>query len=350
MDKKIKRKKIYRQIKQTVLCGILALIIQTTTLMLVFLLSHILCKLGILNMDNYKAIAFFDFAAVCIFIGCTISVVVFHYPVAIFQKLMEAMEQIANGDYSARFDIKKPKIIKNIADKFNNMAQQLGSTEKLSSDFINNFSHEFKTPIASINGFAKILKNNNLSDKERNECLDVIIQESARLSNLSTNILNLSKIEQQSILTNKERIDISEHLRLVIGALYPKWSKKNIEFIFNVEEFYITGNKEMLEQVWINLIDNAIKFSPEGGKINIAINTVADKIECTIENNGKPIPEESTEYIFNKFYKADKSHSTSGNGLGLPLVKKIAKLHNGDVYLKKSDEDGTVFAVSLPKQ
>ena len=228
------------------------------------------------------------------------------------------------------------------------MAQQLESTEMLSHDFINNFSHEFKTPIASINGFAKLLKNENISKEEQQEYLDIIIQESERLSNLSINILTLSKLEQQSILTNKTEYNLSEQIRIIIGSLYPKWSEKSIEIDLTGEDIDIVANREMLGQVWINLLDNAIKFSPENKKISINLSKEDEAITITMKNYGRTVPPEQISRIFDKFYQGDESHGTTGNGLGLPMVKRIIELHNGDIDVFCTEEPAVSFHITLP--
>lgn len=307
---------------------------------------------GIINDKNWLILWLLEYISIHIIFGSIITFVLIHIPLKRMLRLLQAMEKISQGDFTVRLKKKKTvsKIVSRTVDMFNKMAKQLESTEMLSHDFINNFSHEFKTPIASINGFAKLLKDNELSSQERDEYLDIIIQESERLSNLSINILSLSRLEQQSILTNRSEYNLSEQIRIVIGSLYQKWSDKNLEISFEGEDVIINANKEMLGQVWINLLDNAIKFSPEDKEIKLNISEDNDNIYIYIENYSTACSEEQISRIFDKFYQGDKSHYTNGNGLGLPMVKRIVELHNGTVDAKKTKQDSVIFTIVLPAE
>lgn len=226
------------------------------------------------------------------------------------------------------------------------MAEELGSVEMLRSDFVGNFSHEFKTPIVSIRGFAKALKWDDLTDEERTEYLDIIISESERLSELSLNVLYFSKIENQTIITNKKCYNLSEQIRRVIALLDHKFSEKQLEVHFDSKEFMIVANEEMMKQVWINLLDNGIKFSPVGGKIVIYMKQQNDNLSVKISNQGEEIPPKMREHIFDKFYQGDLSHSANGNGLGLAIVKKIIDLHDGRIIVHSS-KNGSTFELLL---
>lgn len=228
------------------------------------------------------------------------------------------------------------------------MAEELGSLEMLRSDFINNFSHEFKTPIVSLRGYAKVLKRKNLTDDERNDYLDIIINESERLAELATNVLQLSKVESQAIITEKTSFNLTEHIRTVIVLLEPKWSAKHISFQFDSSELMVTANEDMLSQVWINLLDNAIKYSPSYSEITIAMNSKDQQVRISIHNNGPGINESQQKNIFDKFYQGDSSHSSPGNGLGLSIAHKIVALHGGTIQVASSDDTGTTFEVTLP--
>ncbi len=288
-----------------------------------------------------------------ILIGGIFTFISMRIPLKPINKILNSIKHLSEGDYSTRLQFRgllsrHPAVVE-LTDSFNKMASELEQTELLRSDFINNFSHEFKTPIVSITGFARLLKRSNLSEEKRTEYLDAIEEESVRLSQLATNILNLTNVENQSILTNIEHFNLSEQIRVAALMLEGKWTRKHIDLLLPSEEFFASGNADLLEQVWINLFDNAIKFSPEYGIIDIQINRSADRISIFVSNIGDAIPAESMDKIFIKFYQADESHSTEGNGVGLAVVKKIIELHNGEITVHCS-EGKTTFTVVLPLQ
>lgn len=268
-------------------------------------------------------------------------------------RIISGMNRLASGDFKARLSFGKPisehPAFIEISDSFNTMAQELESTEMLRSDFINNFSHEFKTPIVSIVGFAKLLKNGNLSQEQQREYLSVIERESVRLSAMATNVLNMTKVENQTILTDVDCFNLSEQIRSSVLLLEGKWSPKNISFDMDFNEYTIEASEELLKQVWINLIDNAIKFSPEGGLIEMAVTEAGDQLAVSVTNRGREITPEQQKKIWNKFYQADESHATEGNGIGLALVKRIVELHDGQITVE-SENQTTTFTVTLPKR
>ncbi len=267
-------------------------------------------------------------------------------------RLINNMNKLASGDYATRISFGKPfgdsTVMQSLSDSFNTMAEELQNTEVLRSDFINNFSHEFKTPIVSIAGFAKLLKRGNLTEEQKNEYIDIIEEESMRLSYMATNVLNLTRVENQTILTDVKTYNLSEQLRSCILLLEDKWTKKNLEMYIDFGEYDISANEELLKHVWINLLDNAVKFSPEYGILEVKAEQDKDFLTVTISNNGAPIPPEVHKKIFNKFYQADESHSSEGNGIGLAIVKKVIDLHGGKVYVESTNNLIT-FTVKLPK-
>lgn len=318
-------------------------------MLIVFLGAFLLYRFGFIDGSRPAGTVVFLFALVSLLVGVALSVMFSRFPLSPLRELMEAADRIAAGDYSARIDLKFPAELKRLSDKFNHMAAEIGSVEILRSDFINNFSHEFKTPIASIQGFAEMLESDGLTPDERAEYIRVIIEESARLTTLATNILNLSKIEQQAILTGCTRFNISEQIRQVIALLDKKWTAKDITMAFDCSEFFYTGNEELLKQVWINLADNAIKFSPEEETVEIRIKETDTLLIISFTNQGEEIPAFALSHIFDKFYQADTSHATQGNGLGLTIALKIAALHGGTVTASSSRAGGNTFEVILPK-
>ncbi len=269
-------------------------------------------------------------------------------PLKPINKLITATKELSNGNFDIRINFDHPKELKELSNSFNNMAKELGSVELLRNDFVNNFSHEFKTPIVSLRGFAKLLKNDNLTKEERDEYLDIIISESDRLALLATNILNLSNIENKTINTSKSNFDLSEQIRHSILLLESKWSSKNIEINIDLDETKYIGNEELLKQVWVNLIENAIKFTNKEGKIDIQLMSFEDSKVFKIRDTGIGMSQKTKKHIFDKFYQGDTSHTIEGNGLGLTMVKKIIDLHNGIVEVKSQLNKGTIITVTLP--
>ncbi len=265
-----------------------------------------------------------------------------------YRKLNDATQEIASGNFDVRIELKGPKEVAQLAENFNIMAKELGSIETLRDDFISNVSHEFKTPVASIKGFAKLLKKDTISKENREEYLDVIIKESDRLAKLTGNVLLLAKLERQEITPAKNEYLLDEQLRQAILILEPEWKRKSIVISTNLENALFYGNEEMLIQVWINLIGNAIKFTPENGTITVSI--LKDSIGYSIEisDSGIGMNEDTINRMFDKFYQGDKSRSSEGNGLGLALVDRIVKMHEGKLTVTSSLGQGTTVHIVLP--
>jgi signal transduction histidine kinase len=262
------------------------------------------------------------------------------------------MNRLAQGDFETRIESKgmlsNHPAVKGINDSFNKLAEELENTEMLRGDFINNFSHEFKTPIVSIAGFAKLLKRGNLTEEQRQAYLDSIEEESLRLSYMATNVLNLTKVENQTILSEVTSFNLSEQVRSAVLLLEAKWSEKNIDLQLDFDEHTVEGNEELLKQVWINLMDNAVKFSPRCGAVLLDVTEEGSTVRVTVSNTGPEIPPEKREKIFGKFYQGDESHATEGNGIGLAIVKRVVDLHGGTVEI--TCKDGmTSFTVTLPR-
>lgn len=286
-------------------------------------------------------------------IGFFITALVSNVSLKPINRMIDRMNSLADGDFDARLDFGKPisshSAFKEISDSFNTMATELQSTELLRNDFINNFSHEFKTPIVSIAGFAKLIRRGNLTEEQKNEYLKIIEEESLRLSSMATNVLNLTKVENQTILSNVTEFNLSEQIRSCVLLLEHKWTQKHIEMLVDFSEYEICANEEILKLVWINLLDNAVKFTPEYGTVGVEIEEKDGNIEVKIINSGSEIPNDKLGKIFSKFYQADESHTSCGNGIGLAVVKKATELHQGRVFAN-STNGVTTFSVVLPKR
>ena len=290
----------------------------------------------------------FQSGIISIIIGTAISLFMSRLPLRPLHTLIQAIHEVSVGNYDVKIHLEHPREFQELSECFNQMTAELAGTEMFRSDFINNFSHEFKTPIVSILGFARLLRSQVPDGCQSREYLDIIIEESRRLSDLSATVLNLSKVESLTLLTDKTVYSLSEQIRESILLLESKWSKKQINFDIDMEEVMITANEPLLKQVWMNLLDNAVKFSPAEGRITITLRLNIGNAVFTVKDQGEGIDDKTIKFIFDKFYQGDTSHNIEGNGLGLPLVKKILELHRGEVSVQSQAKKGCIFIVRLP--
>lgn len=264
------------------------------------------------------------------------------------KKLRKAMDTVAAGDYTVRLENKSTsKEVLEIYSGFNLMTEELSATEILQTDFISNVSHEFKTPISAIEGYATLLQSTENIDETENGYVEKILFNTKRLSSLVDSILLLSKMENQQIPTKLTTYRIDEQIRQSIVALEPEWEKKNIEMDAELDSVEYLGNEQMMRHVWDNIIGNAIKFTPESGQIRIYMTKELGKIVTIVEDTGPGISEEAQKRIFDKFYQADRSHKQEGNGLGLALVKRILTIEKGEISVENLPDTGCRFTVTL---
>lgn len=348
------RKERITRFKLTLFFSGIMFAIIITALAIIFAVVMLLVHYGALKLgDNIPSIKqnILNAAIVSFVLGLITAFSTGSFSISPFNKVVNAMDSLAKGNYKVRIKFgtlfAKTKTAQDFENSFNSMASELEKTEMLRSDFVNNFSHEFKTPIVSISGFAKLLKRGDLTPEQQKEYIDIIEEESLRLSYMATNVLSLTKIENQVILGDITEYNLSEQIRNSVLLLENKWSKKNLEFIIDFDEYTVRANEEMLKQVWINLIDNAIKFSPQNEMIEIDIRKRGQMISVSVINKGETIPEEKLSQIFNKFYQGDESHASEGNGIGLAIVKHVISLHHGEVSVTSHDKT-TKFTVSMP--
>lgn len=291
-------------------------------------------------------------AAVSVFFGTFAASLLLEIPMRNYNEYINAIDRLADGDFSVRIQpnglFYKFKATRRMADRFNNLAESLENNEVFKTDFINNFSHEFKTPIVSISGFAKLLKKGNLSEQETQEYLDIIEKESGRLASMATNVLNMTKLDNQLMLTEINHYNLSEQIRTTFLLMEKKWANRDISFDFDFDEIEVDANEELMQEVWINLLDNAIKFTPDGGYIKVTmVEQPNHTLQVQVINSGSEINPENLYRIFDKFYQEDESHAMQGNGLGLAIVQKIVTLHGGTVTAKSQDMT-TCLQITLP--
>lgn len=286
-----------------------------------------------------------------ILIGTGLSAGAMRVPLRLLEEYIDMIDRLTDGHFETR--IKIPAVLRRfrpfmeLEKSFNMLAEELGRNEMLRTDFIHDFSHEFKTPIVSISGFAKLLQKGNLTEEQEQEYLSIIATESEKLSNMAMNVLDMSKLDNVSVLTDVTRFNLSEQLRHCVLMLEKKWTEKGLEIEIDLPEFYVTGNADLLSEVWINLLDNAIKFSPENGKVIVKVYQTEMGTAVEVRNVGEEIPLKDKDRIFDKFYQTDPSHATEGNGLGLAICKRIVELHKGTISVT-STFGLTVFTVTLP--
>lgn len=266
------------------------------------------------------------------------------------KKIIEAAEDVSKGDFSIHLDESMEKEeIRDMYVSFNKMVGELNSIETLRNDFIVNVSHEFKTPLSSIEGYATLLQEPDITDEERMEYSRIILESSRQLSSLTGNILTLSKLETQEILPQAVHFNLDEQIRQAMIILENKWSSKNIDINLNLSECSYYGNENLMMQVWMNLLGNAIKFTPSEGTITASLKEYKDYILITISDTGIGMTKDTQRYIFDKFYQGDKTHASEGNGLGLSLVKRIINLYNGTISVESEINKGSTFIITLPK-
>ena len=336
----------------SIVCFFVLLIAVFLAIGLIFLLIRLNVFKGVpeeIRMSNIVLILILTSAVM----GWALVLLIGKIPLGPINRFVNGLNSLAAGNFKTRISYKgllgHSHIFQEITESFNKLAKELESTEMLRSDFINNFSHEFKTPIVSISGFAKLLKKGNLTEEQKKQYLEAIEEESMRLAYMATNILNMTKVENQEILTDITQFNLSEQVRFSVLLLEEKWLKKNIDLQLDFDEYTVEANEELLKQIWINLVDNAVKFSPQGGTVSLDIREMGSSFLVSVSNEGNEIPADKRKMIFRKFYQADESHAQEGNGIGLAIVKKIVDLHDGKISCM-SENGLTVFTVELPKK
>ena len=352
---KHENKKTFRQrFGLTALFSTVVFLILMITSLIIFIVGVLLIRVNAINIAKISRhepmLPIFVLLIISVLVGTVVSFMISRFPLKPLRRVIEATNRLASGDFSVRLHLPGPSSFHEVETSFNRMAEELGSIEMLRSDFVDHFSHEFKTPIVSIKGFAEELKHDDLTPEQRNEYLDIIIHESSRLSQLATNVLNLSRVEKQTILANRERFDLTEQVRRCVLLFENKWEQRRLNLNVELDEVTIEGDEELLSQVWLNLIDNAVKFTPEGGCVDIRLQKGETSVVFLIRDDGYGISEEAQRHIFDKFYQGDASHTVSGNGLGLSIARRIVALHSGDIRCKSEESAGTEFIVELPYQ
>lgn len=263
--------------------------------------------------------------------------------------LTRGLRAVADGDFSQRLEPEEGGPLQPAYEDFNKMSKELQSIQTLRADFINHFSHEFKTPITAVSGFAELLQEPGLTEEERSQYLQIIAEEAHRLANLANSTLLMSRLESQHSIPEKEPFSLDEQIKRCTILLSSAWEKKRIAFSADLEPVSYVGNEELMRHVWINLLNNAIKFTPEGGEVSITLQCSPEQIQVQISDTGIGMSPEMISHIFDQYYQGEPNHTEKGLGLGLSIVHRIVELCGGQIQVDSIPDQGSVFTVLLPR-
>lgn len=269
-----------------------------------------------------------------------------------WRMIIDALKRISKGDFKVSLPVhgRDDDPWREVVQSINNMASDLDKMEHMRQEFISNVSHEIQSPLTSIGGFARVLREENLSSNQRDHYLNIIEQESERLSRLSENMLKLASLDSDKHPFHAAPLRLDKQLQTLILACEPQWQGKNLEMSVDLKPVTIEADEDLLSQVWVNLLHNAIKFTPEDGSIQVSLEADERRATVSIEDTGIGISEEDQAHVFERFFKADKSRTRSGggSGLGLSIIQKIVQMHGGSVSVRSALGEGTCMTVSLP--
>ncbi|MFF2480191.1 ATP-binding protein [Paenibacillus sp. NPDC058071] len=305
--------------------------------------------------------------ATLLLVGIALILVAARYLVKPLKMMKAATGKIAQGDFSVQLPANRKDELGELADSINRMAVGLSQLETMRRDFVSNVSHEIQSPLTSIGGFAEALRSEQLSEAERNRYVGIIKQESNRLSRLSENLLKLASLDSQQHPFHPQPYRLDRQLRDVVLSCEPQWVAKQLTVELLMEETTIKADEDQLSQVWINLLSNSIKFTPDGGNVSFHLSEKNGNVVVRIADTGVGIASEERDRVFERFYKSDASRdrSVGGSGLGLSIVRKIIEIHGGSIEIEETDaasgsdsyafgrkpaSTGTVFVIRLPLQ
>lgn len=268
------------------------------------------------------------------------------------KRLTKATNDLAQGNYNVQVNYYGKDELATLSQSFNTMAKRLVRTEENRQKFISDVSHEFQTPLTSIQGFAKILTAEQISDEQRRRYANIILEQSIRLSTLSKSMMQLTALESEDIQLEKKKYSLIHQLERIVEMQqgFAREQKVDIETDFPKADLCIYADEDRMEQVFINLINNAVKYTSEEGVVTVRVKRSLKEIDVIIEDTGIGMTKEAVGHIFDRFYRADKSRSIKGNGLGLSIVKRILDLHGYKISVESQVDVGSVFKVTIPME
>lgn len=339
-----------RTFKTAFLFSAVAFLILLATLIIMSVLTLIGVQIGWLNPDRENNdLIIIIFSLVSIVVGSVVSRIVIRRALGKIMDISEASMKVAKGDFSVQINENMAaEEVKTAVQNFNLMVRELASTEMMRSDFIENVSHEFKTPLSAIEGYATLLQSKNISEEKREEYTAKILANTKRLSALTGNILLLSRIENQELEIKKEPFPLDEQIRETVLLFQDSWDEKQLELDIELDSVSYNGSRELLSHVWQNIFGNAVKFTDKGGCVKVRLSCDGENVYATFKDNGVGMDGATLERIYEKFYQGDSSHSGAGNGLGMALAKRIVDLHGGEIFVESHKGEGSEFTVTLP--
>ncbi|MFP3391583.1 sensor histidine kinase [Brevibacillus sp. SIMBA_040] len=283
-------------------------------------------------------------------LGSVLVIIAARYMIRPLQLLTRATQRMAKGDFRVVLHTNRSDEIGQLTRSFNTMAADLGKLDMIRRRFVSDVSHEIQSPLTSIKGFTQVLMHNPIDEQSRRRLLSIIEEESNRLSRLCGDLLELSSLEHEHLRLSPQTFRLDEQLRQAVIRLEPQWAAHHLNMRLQLESIFIYADEDKLNQVWINLIGNSIKFSDDQGVINIEAVRKGQNVLVNIRNGGIGIPEGEISQIFKPFYKVDKARdrNVSGNGIGLSIVKQIVDLHQGQIDVSSKPETGTTFSLTFP--
>ncbi|QGM31528.1 HAMP domain-containing protein [Bacillus sp. N3536] len=265
------------------------------------------------------------------------------------KKLNDATKHVMEENYRVDLDITRKDELGQLARNFSKMVKQLELNDESRKAFISNVSHDFQSPLLNIQGYADLLKSTDLNIEERESYLQVIEQETKRLSNLTKQLLLLTSLDQSARPVRKSNFRLDEQLKEVIYKYRWRLEEQNIDLSYEMEPVMFYGDADLLENVWDNVLTNAIKYNIANGEISIRVTEDNEYVNIFFQDSGIGMEVEEINQIFERFYRIDSSRTKDGSGLGLAIVKEIVDLHSGKVEVTSNGKEGTLFVISLPR-
>ena len=300
--------------------------------------------------DSYNFWIVLAFVGSSLLIAVPLTIILVNYLTRTVAEVNYHFDKVANGDFNTKLELKSNNVyVKDMVLNFNKMVDQLNSVAIMKNDFVSTFSHEFKTPMVSIKGYAELLCDAENLTAEQLEYVKIIISESKRLSKLAEKVMMLSKLDSQVIVSDKKVFSVNGQIEECILLLDGALQEKNLELISDLKRVRINADAELMAEVWLNLLNNAVKYTNAGGKITVKCFAKDKKVHVIVKDDGIGINSDVKDKIFEKFYQVDGIHSRGGLGLGLTLCKKIVELFNGTITCVSEEGKGAEFTIIIPQ-